>query len=195
VTEFPLFPVNLVLYPGGRVQLRVFEKRYVDMVTTCVKTEQPFGMCLIREGQEVGKAAKPYSIGTMAHLDEWDVSQPGILDISVRGGQRFRVGKTRVCPDQLIVGDIELLPEEFHESLTARHEDLGELVARFLAEIGEQYYFPPLRLDDAVWVAYRLAELLPAPNALKQGVLEQDGARQKLELLAAAVSAEQGGHA
>ncbi|MEE8216481.1 MAG: LON peptidase substrate-binding domain-containing protein [Acidiferrobacterales bacterium] len=191
--DLPLFPLHAVLYPGGRFQLRVFEKRYMDMVTTCLKTEQPFGICLIRAGDEVGAAAQAHSIGTLAHPVEWEMSQPGILDISVRGGQRFRTHATRVCPDQLLRGDIEPLPEEPREALSAAQRQLGALLARFLTDFGEQYYFPPLRLDDAVWVAYRLAELLPAPNALKQRVLEQDGAEHKLGLLAAALGSEQRG--
>ena len=91
--------------------------------------------------------------------------------------------------DQLIMGEVEFLPEERAEALPATHGDLRDLLAKILEQSGEQSYLPPVKLDDATWVAYRLAELLPLPSALKQQVLEQSGAASKLDLLAAAIAA------
>ena len=99
------------------------------------------------------------------------MTQAGILQISVRGGQRFRVERTQVREDQLIMGEVEFLPEEHAQALPATHRDLRELLAKILEQTGEQSYFPPVKLDDATWVAYRLSELLPLPSALKQQVL------------------------
>lgn len=186
--ELPLFPVHSVLFPDGRFKLRVFEKRYMDMVTRCLKQETPFGVCLIREGREVGEAAHPSSIGTTADIDEYDMPQTGILHITVRGGKRFRVVDTRVLADQLIVGQVALLPEEPHVGLTPAHKDLRELLAKIINEVEGSYYYPPARLDDATWVAYRLAELLPISNECRQRILEQPDPRKKLDILAAQVT-------
>lgn len=189
MSELALFPLHTVLVPGGVLGLRIFEKRYMDMVSVCMKTTEPFGVCLIRDGHEVGQAAETHAVGTAGHIFEWDMTQAGILQITVRGGQRFRVEHTRVCPDQLLVGKVEFLPEEQTATLPATHRDLRELLAKILEQIGEQSRFSPVKLDDAIWVAYRLTELLPLPGALKQEVLEQPSAMQKLDLLAAAVAA------
>jgi len=186
--ELPLFPVHSVLFPDGRFKLRVFEKRYMDMVTRCLKQETPFGVCLIREGREVGEAAHPSSIGTTADIDEYDMPQTGILHITVRGGKRFRVVDTRVLADQLIVGQVALLPEEPYVGLTPAHKDLRELLAKIINEVEGSYYYPPARLDDATWVAYRLAELLPISNECRQRILEQPDPRKKLDILAAQVT-------
>lgn len=189
MTELALFPLHTVLFPEGRLGLRVFEKRYMDMVSASMKTAEPFGVCLIRSGKEVGQAAEPHAIGTAGHIIEWDMTQAGILQISVRGGRRFRVQRALTRPDQLIMGEVEFLPEERAEALPATHGDLRDLLAKILEQSGEQSYLPPVKLDDATWVAYRLAELLPLPSALKQQVLEQSGAASKLDLLAAAIAA------
>lgn len=189
MSELALFPLHTVLFPGGRLGLRVFEKRYMDMVSACMKAAEPFGVCLIRKGNEVGEAAEAHNVGTAGHIIEWDMTQAGILQISVRGGQRFRVERTQVREDQLIMGEVEFLPEEHAQALPATHRDLRELLAKILEQTGEQSYFPPVKLDDATWVAYRLSELLPLPSALKQQVLEQSGALQRLDLLAAAIAA------
>lgn len=189
MSELPLFLLNTVLFPGGRLQLRVFEKRYMDMVSGCMKNGQPFGVCLIRAGLEVGQAAQPHPFGTVGHIVAWDMNQTGILNIVVRGGRCFRVERTYVRPDQLLVGEVEFQPEEPAATLPVAHDDLGELLARILEQLGEQYYFPPVQLADAGWVAHRLTELLPLPSDLKQQVLEQPRAEQKLDLLTAAIAA------
>ena len=188
MSELPLFPVHSVLFPDGRFKLRVFEKRYMDMVTRCLKQETPFGVCLIRSGREVGEAAHPSSIGTTADIDEYDMPQAGILHITVRGGQRFRVLDTQVLADQLIIGETVFLPEEPHIGLGSTHEDLRELLAKIINEVDGNYYYPPVRLDDAIWVAYRLAELLPVSNECRQQMLEQPDPRQKLDILAAQIT-------
>ena len=189
MSELPLFPLNTVLFPEGRLQLRVFEKRYMDMVSGCLKNDQPFGVCLIRKGLEVGPAAQPYPFGTAGHIVAWDMTQTGILNIVVRGGRCFRVGRTHVRPDQLLVGEVEFQPQEPAAGLPVAHDDLRELLAKILEQLGEQYYFPPAQLADAGWVAHRLTELLPLPSDLKQQVLEQPRAEQKLDLLTAAIAA------
>lgn len=189
MSELPLFPLNTVLFPGGRLQLRVFEKRYMDMVSTCMKDEQPFGVCLIRAGLEVGQAAQPYPFGTAGHIVEWDMAQAGILNIVVRGGCCFRVNRTYVRPDQLLVGQVEFLQAQPAAALPLAHHDLRELLAKILEQVGEQYYFPPVQLGEAGWVAHRLTELLPLPSDLKQQVLEQSDAEHKLDLLTAAIAA------
>ena len=59
IEDLPLFPLHTVLFPGGRLPLRIFEQRYMDMAKACLKDGSPFGVCLIREGEEVGAPAVP----------------------------------------------------------------------------------------------------------------------------------------
>lgn len=164
--------------------MRVFEKRYRDMVTACLKEEREFGVCLIQAGQEVGEAAKPHGVGTTARIVACDVAESGILSVSVRGGERFRVVRTRVQPDQLLLGTIERLPEPEHPApLGPAHQELRALLAHLIEHLGEHYDCGPVKLDQAPWVAYRLAELLPLDNALRQQLLEWPDAEGRLELL------------
>ncbi len=112
VTEMPLFPLNTVLFPGGRLPLRIFEQRYMGMAKACLRDSTPFGVCLIREGKEVGSPATPVEIGCLARIAAWDMPQLGVLQISALGEQRFRLLGRRVQADGLAVGSIELLPED-----------------------------------------------------------------------------------
>jgi Lon protease-like protein len=106
----PLFPLRTVLFPAGVLPLRVFETRYVDMVRERMKRDAPFGVVAIRAGAEVGGAAEPHAIGTLAHIVEWDMPELGVLQLQTRGGERFRVLETRIQPSQLLEGRIEPLP-------------------------------------------------------------------------------------
>lgn len=66
-----LFPLNSVLFLGMPLRLRIFEERYKEMINACIDQEKPFGVVLIKEGREaLGTLAKPYSIGTIAHITE-----------------------------------------------------------------------------------------------------------------------------
>src|SRR5688500_4233024 len=79
ITDRPRFPLQAVLAPGGRRAVRVFEKRCLDMVTACMKADRAFGVCLIKRGAEVGTAAEPQDVGTLAHVVQCDMEQAGIL--------------------------------------------------------------------------------------------------------------------
>lgn len=183
VMRLALFPLNTVLFPGGRLDVRVFEKRYVDMVTHCLKADVPFGACLIRQGGEVGAAAQPYDVGTLADVVECDMKQAGILQVKARGAGRFRVRSTEVQPDQLLLADVDPLPAG-DAPLPERHGRLRETLRRILTKAGPDSYFPPEQWQDAAWVANRMAELLPLPLGLKQALLEMDEAAARLDVLA-----------
>lgn len=181
--KVPLFPLRIVLFPGGRLNVRVFEQRYMDMISACLKADSPFGVCLIRHGSEVGSAAEPQAVGTLADVVRCDMEQPGILQVSARGGARFRIDATEVSKDQLLAADLNVLPER-SAAMPAHHLRLAAALRSLLAEAGPESHFPPLRWDDAGWVGGRLAELLPLPVSLKQVLLEMDEPAERLDVLA-----------
>lgn len=113
--EIPLFLLKVVLHSGGRMELRVFEPRYMDMVKDCLRTNTPFGVCLIAQGEEVANpeagAAEPQAVGTLATIADWDMPQLGILNLVVHGGQRFRISSRRTLDNQLVRAEVELLPD------------------------------------------------------------------------------------
>ncbi|HTS52418.1 MAG TPA: LON peptidase substrate-binding domain-containing protein, partial [Burkholderiales bacterium] len=83
--EIPIFPLGTVLYPGGLLPLRIFEQRYLDMTKSCIRDNAPFGVCLIREGTEVGAAAAPYAVGCTARIAQWDIPHLGLFHLVAHG--------------------------------------------------------------------------------------------------------------
>ena len=85
----PLFPLHTVLFPGGLLPLRIFESRYLDMISDCLRNDRGFGVCLISAGREVGDGAECFDVGTLARIQDWDSTPDGLLGIIARGEQRF----------------------------------------------------------------------------------------------------------
>ncbi len=172
VLEVPLFPLGTVLFPGGLLPLKVFEQRYVDMTKACLRDSTPFGVCLIREGREIGQPATPQSTGCLATIEQWDVPHPNLFELLARGGARFRILDTRVNSSGLIIGKIEMLPEP---TTNAEMDQACEEVLRLaIKRAGADSVPGPIQLENPVWVSYRLAEILPIKPQEKQALLEMN---------------------
>jgi Lon protease-like protein len=181
--DVPLFPLGTVLFPGGLLPLRIFEQRYLEMSKACLRDGTPFGVCLIREGSEVGTPATHEELGCLARITQWDMQQLGLLQLVAQGAERFRVRSTRIRPDGLILAEIDVLAEAADEPLPEKYGACGQLLERIVAEHGERLFARPFRLDSSAWVAARLAEVLPLPPASRQKLLELDGGPQRLEII------------
>jgi hypothetical protein len=166
--EIPLFLLHAVLVPGARLPLKVFEARYVDMVSRCLKNAEPFGICLIKAGREVGIAAVPQRVGTLAHIEQWEMPQQGILLLQVRGGQRFALNESHQ-QGELVIGEVELWPDEPDLEVPARYAQLVD----FLKQLDEGRELPEEpEYNNAAWVSWRLAEVLPVIHDTRQRWLE-----------------------
>ena len=181
--DIAIFPLNAVLFPGGRLPLRVFEQRYMEMTKACLREDAPFGVCLIRAGVEVGAPATPEEVGCLARIVEWDMQQLGLLHIATRGERRFRIIERRVQDDGLTRAAIELLPSDEDAPLPAELGSCADLLKKVVAEHGDKLIQPPHRYDSCSWVSARLTEILPVPLAAKQKLMELDDSRQRLEIL------------
>ena len=165
-----IFPLNTVLFPEGILPLKVFEQRYIEMTKACLRDDQPFGVCLIREGQEVGAAAVPEPVGCLASIVQWDMPQLGLFHLVARGGQRFRVRETRVAANQLLSADVDVLPPE--PAGTDVDPLCCDILKAIIDQVGAGHFPQPLKLADAAWVSYRLSEVLPLDMAAKQELLQ-----------------------
>lgn len=183
----PLFPLRTVLFPGGMLPLKVFEQRYVEMTKACMKGNQPFGVCLIVSGDEVARegGAPPQiaSVGTLARIADWDVPQVGILHLATVGETRFVVRSQSTQANGLVVGEVVPLDAERHVALSEDMRPLAQLLELMATRVGPRNFPSERRFDDASWVGYRLAELLPLPLSIKQSMLEINDAAVRLQVL------------
>ena len=181
LADIPLFPLSAVLFPGGPLNLRIFERRYLDLVRDCSRSGSGFGVCLILEGREVGEPALPAAIGTLARITDFCTLPDGLLGISAEGGERFQVASTRVRSDGLMHGEVRFWPEEPIVAIPPEHGLLATILERLVEQIGGALAkVERSRFDDASWVGFRLAELLPLAQPEKQHLLQMTDPLQRL---------------
>ncbi|QSL93924.1 LON peptidase substrate-binding domain-containing protein [Ectopseudomonas toyotomiensis] len=182
--KLPLFPLNTVLFPDCVLDLQIFEARYLDMISRCMKQGSGFGVVCIVEGAEVGAAASSFAaIGCEALVRDFQQRTNGLLGIRVKGGRRFRVERAQVLPDQLTVAEVQWLEEQPDSPLQAEHADLAALHAA----LAEHPLVAGLAMEGVVagqqQLANQLAYLLPLEPAQKLQLLQLDDPALRLEQL------------
>ncbi len=175
--------MNTVLFPGGLLQLKIFEQRYLDMTRDCLRDNRPFGVFLIREGDDVGAPAACEAVGCLASIVEWDMPQLGIFHLLTEGQTKTRITEQRVESSGLHRGQVELIDAEKTVPISPRFESCAEILRTIVSKTGEQHFPRPFRYDDGLWVGYRLAEILPMALAARQKLLELSDAEKRLEVL------------
>ena len=191
--SLPLFPLGTVLFPGGVLPLRIFEVRYLDMISRCHKAGAPFGVVLLTQGSEVRRPGNTEAfcpVGTLATISELDAPRAGLMMIRVMGAQRFRITSSDQLRHGLWIADVERLAPDMAvpvpDDLKNTAQALEKLIASLELKTGAPDRMPlqgPWRLDDCGWVANRWCELLPLPMQLKQRLMELDNPLVRLELV------------
>lgn len=192
--SLPLFPLATVLFPGGPLALRIFETRYLDMVRECAREGSTFGVCLIVGGREVGEPAMPAAVGTEARIVDFQTLPDGLLGITCRGEGRFRVQKTRVRDNGLLIGEVEDIPQEAAAPVPPEFALLATILERLVEQVGAPFGEAQKRdFDDATWVGHRLAEMLPLEAEERQLLLQLEDPLERLRHLAHALPRFQSG--
>jgi Lon protease-like protein len=190
IADVPIFPLSTVLFPGGVLPLRIFEARYMDMVRDCMRTDSPFGVCLMTHGAEVGEPAEHESIGCLAHIRGWDMEQVGLLQLRTVGGARFRIIDRRVGRNGLIRASVEQLPEDPRLPVPESMSACMALVQRIVEDLRQREPDPDRRMiaepcdfESAAWVANRLCEFLPIADPAKHKLMALDEPLSRLSLV------------
>ena len=184
-----LFPLRSVMFPGALLPLKVFEARYLDLMTQCLRESRPFGVVCLREGGEVGSDGVLFERqGVLVRIDDVDAEQAGILRVNCTGTQRFRIeGQARQVSGGLWqVDGMQTLPDDPQEPPDRAFLPTVQALSSAITALREQGSTPfaePYRLDDAGWVANRWCEILPIPLAAKQRLMLLDDPQLRLRLV------------
>jgi len=188
--ELAIFPLETVLFPDGVLRLRVFEARYLDLVSECTAAGTPFGVCLITQGSEIDPRAAHETIGCTARIVDFDAEDSGLLNVRALGGQRFRILDRRLRQDGLIRAEIEMIDPDDEVHVPEEHADCETLVRRLVDDLVAREADPmrrmiaePYRFDSASWVGNRICEFLPIAPRARQKLMELDDAIMRLSLI------------
>ena len=168
----PIFPLRTMLFPDSRLPLRIFEPRYIDMVSKCMKDSLEFGVILSRESNDP-KMFETYNIGTMAKIIDWEQGNDGLLGITAIGTNKFKLLGMNKQEDGLNIGDVEIIEREGDFKPTENFSNLVSLLKAILDDIN-LYNDDEKKFESASWVSFRFAEILPLKLEDKQKCLEID---------------------
>lgn len=194
LATLPLFPLNVVLFPGMQLPLHVFEERYRLMVGTCMVMDRTFGVVLVRSGVEVGGPAEPFEVGTTARIVGLERLPDGRMNLSVVGVQRFTIRE--LLHDQpYLRGRVEPLADLERPVRDGLAQEVLALFKRYLEQSGihaERIERLPLP-DEPLALSYVVAAALKAPARVRQELLEADSAASRLRLVHELLRWEAGG--
>ncbi len=189
----PLFPLNLVFYPGGLLPLKIFELRYLDMVTNSIKDRTPFAIvAVLEEGySSVADNEFPFAaVGTIAEIIEFDAPGAGLMFIKCIGKNRIRIKSAWQQTDGLWLGSVEPIPADITmalpDDLIFTTDTLRQLITSLETQEIPESEMPllkPYLFDDCSWVSNRWCEFLNLPIKQKQRLLELDSPLVRLELI------------
>ncbi len=177
---YPLFPLNSVVCPQGRIPLQLFEPRYVDMLSDCMRSQQGFVILLIKKGKDTDKHAAFYSIGTYVNIVDFYKLPNGLLGITCEGDRKVRVMEHMTNAQGLHTGRVEFLNSEPFQSLPDGSQDLVGLLQRLMQYPAVSNLEMSVDFEDSRHIGWRLTELLPISKHQKQVLLEMTDPGQRL---------------
>ena len=179
--DLPIFPLRTILFPDSKLPLRIFEPRYIDMVSRSMREDSEFGVILSRESTDP-KMFETYDTGTLAKIIDWDQGEDGLLGITTIGTQKFRLKDLNKQEDGLNIGTIERIEREGDYKPTKEFRHLVELLQAILDDVNI-YGDDEKNFESAAWISYRFAEILPLRIEDKQKCLEIDDPIIRLNFL------------
>ena len=193
MTTIPLFPLPLVLFPGGKLPLKIFEPRYIDMIKRSLRDDSGFGIVMIEQGDQVLQGQdvqlpQVSRVGTSVAIIDFDQLPHGLLGITVEGKRKFRISDIHEQEDRLMCADIEYLVAEEETSLPGDKTYLAELLLSLSEHEAVKDLDLSIDYNDARDVGWRLTELIPFANPEKQRLIELNDPLARLEELAVVVA-------
>lgn len=193
--EIPLFPLHLVMFPGGRLDLQIFERRYIDLVRHCMRTETGFGVCLLKEGMEILESGSQQTIhrtGTYARIIDWDQLSNGLLGITVEGNAKFSIEDCWQAESGVLTANVLFSENDSVGKQAIPVDDDFIALAELLANLESHPLIEQKNLVidyQNLWdLGWRLAELIPIENIKKQHLLELDDPWDRIENIERLVS-------
>lgn len=191
--EYALFPLATVIFPGGIMPLRIFEPRYLDMVSMCMKGAMGFGICAARPAASKHEFSAPRAVGTLVEIVDFDRLDDGTLGITVEGKRRFEVQSTRQTDNGLWWGRVSFIDEGADSACPIEFAPLKDVAAALIEEVGLPYAQHGTAYDSASWLSARLTELLPFDAATKHDLLATNDPLERLRRIRPMVEIQNSG--
>lgn len=183
--DLPLFPLGQPLFPGVRLNLQIFEQRYIQLVRMSLREDKPFGIVAIAEGNEAGEAPEIYSVGLQVNIVDWRQQDNGLLGITVAGDRRFEIHDSWIEEDGLLMAEAASLTDDSEEKNISTHELDG--LESLLRELANHPACSWINIDDKQMspqeLSWKLSQALPVSVEDKIPLLAESELDVRLELI------------
>ena len=193
--QIPLFPLHVVMFPRGRLNLQIFERRYIDLVTNCMRTNSGFGICLLKEGEEIiqeGTNQTIHRTGTYSNIIDWDQLDNGLLGITVEGSAKFSIEDCWQSDSGVLQGNVQFNETDNVGRETIPLDDQYTALADLLQNLESHPLVEQKKLIidyNNLWdLGWRLSELIPIEIEQKQQLLEIDDPWERIQSIEQLVS-------
>ncbi|MCH8492000.1 MAG: LON peptidase substrate-binding domain-containing protein [Idiomarina sp.] len=177
-----LFPLTAHLMPGGRMQLRVFEPRYIRLVRDSLRNEQGFGLCMLNPDGDVVNNEHIHPIGTLAKIVDFETLNDGYLGITIVGESLFDIHAIETEKDGLRTANVSFRSGLANVAKVETESTQECELKKRLQEVFTNYpefagLYPEQHFDSAEWVCNRWLEILPLAAEAKQELLAANNLR------------------
>ncbi|MBT3548417.1 MAG: hypothetical protein HOI56_01295 [Gammaproteobacteria bacterium] len=181
--SIPFFPLQSIVLPGGIFPLRIFERRYLDMVRDCIKDETGFCITLIRNNSQEEYITNIYNYGCYVKITDWNQLDDGLLGITVEGINKIKVLDSNLDETNLLTGTIENIETEKEYMIPQKYLLLSKFYKKIYPGIKHIIRFKKEKYADASWVGFRLIECLPLDSSSKNKLIAMNNAIDRLDML------------
>ena len=179
----PLFPLKSIVLPGGIFPLRIFERRYIDMVKNCIKDETGFCIVLVRNDTKDKYIDDIYNYGCYVKITDWNQLEDGLLGITVEGQSKVQILNSKLNDNNLLCGNIELRSDEKEYMIPQKYIILSKFYKKIYPGIKNFISYKNERYSDASWIGFRLTECLPLDSHVKNQLIAINNGIERLEKL------------
>ncbi|MBT3531439.1 MAG: LON peptidase substrate-binding domain-containing protein [Gammaproteobacteria bacterium] len=191
----PLFPLRIVMFPRGRAELQIFERRYIDLIRNCLKTNTGFGICLLKTGEETIREDSQQTVhrtGTYANIVDWDQLDNGLLSITAEGQNKFHIDNCWQEESGLLMAEAAFSNSDLVDNEQIPVDDEFAPLTDLLQNLESHPLIEQKKLIidyDNLWdLGWRLGDLIPIANEQKQQLLEIDDPWDRIESIERLVS-------
>jgi len=179
--SLPIFPLKSIVLPGGLFPLRIFERRYLDMVRDSIKNESCFCIALVKTESKDKYIDDVYPIASLVKIIDWNQLEDGLLGITVEGINLVDIKSSELNENNLLKGNVSNIKPEKEYMIPEKYRLLSKFYKKIHPGIKNFIDYKKERYSDASWVGYRLTECLPLDLSTKAKLISSSDAIERLE--------------
>ena len=177
--KIPIFPLKSIILPGGQFPLRIFERRYLDMIRDSLKTNSGFVIALTKKDADYISSVHDYAC--YVNIVDWSQLDGGLLGITVEGKSLVTLSNCKLDETNLLRGDAQQIKSSIDHLIPQKYQILSKFYRKIYPEIKAYIFHNKPKYNDANWIGFRLIECLPIEISDKADLISTNEPLDRLE--------------